>query len=116
MFSTGTSDFYSASKRLVTMTIQNSSVASQAGNPRNSLRWDLSPDEIRTMASSLISRVEKVYDDIGSISIEEVSVENTLRALATAKLDYAGESGSGYIPTYFLVTCITIIIWTLAER
>uniref|UniRef100_A0A3Q2C9F2 Neurolysin (metallopeptidase M3 family) n=1 Tax=Cyprinodon variegatus TaxID=28743 RepID=A0A3Q2C9F2_CYPVA len=62
---------------------------SQAGNDRNPLRWDLSPDEIRTMTDSLIARVKKVYDVVGSLPIESVSAGNTLEALANAKLDYA---------------------------
>lgn len=79
------------------MTIHNGPVASdrdccEAGNKRNTLRWDLSPDEIRTMTDSLINRVKKVYDDIGSLNVEDVSVENTLNALANAKLDYACKS------------------------
>uniref|UniRef100_A0A665UZY0 Peptidase M3A/M3B catalytic domain-containing protein n=1 Tax=Echeneis naucrates TaxID=173247 RepID=A0A665UZY0_ECHNA len=58
-------------------------------NRRNALRWDLAPDEIRTMTDRVISGVKKVYDDIGSLSPENVSVENTLKALAHADLDYA---------------------------
>lgn len=91
------SDFYSVSKRLLRMTIQNGSAVpardcSQAGNKTNALRWDLSPDEMRTMTDSLINRMKKVYDDIGSLNLEDVSVENTLKALANAKLDYACKS------------------------
>lgn len=75
------------------MTIQNGYAisarnCSQAGPQRNTLRWDLSPEEIRTTTDNLIDRVKKVYDDIGSLSAESVSVENTLKALANAKLDY----------------------------
>ena len=62
---------------------------SQAVNKKNTLRWDLSPAEIRTITDSLINRVKKVYDDIGALKIENVSVENTLEALANVKLDYA---------------------------
>uniref|UniRef100_A0A672IIN8 Neurolysin (metallopeptidase M3 family) n=1 Tax=Salarias fasciatus TaxID=181472 RepID=A0A672IIN8_SALFA len=62
---------------------------SQAGHKRNTQRWDLCPEDIKAATDSLIARVQKVYDDIGSLSIENVSVENTLRALAHAKLDYA---------------------------
>ncbi|XP_044000746.1 neurolysin, mitochondrial-like isoform X2 [Gambusia affinis] len=58
-------------------------------NSRNPLRWDLSPDEIRIVTDTLIARVKKVYDDVGSLHIESVSAENTLEALANAKLDYA---------------------------
>lgn len=79
------------------MTIQNVSVirareCSQAGDKRNNLRWDLSPLEIRTATDDLINRVKRVYDDIGVLQIEHVSVENTLKALANAKLDYACKS------------------------
>lgn len=91
------------------MTIQNSSVVparacSQAGQKRNAaLRWDLSPEEIRTMTDNLINRVKKIYDDIGALNIENVSVENTLKALAHAKLDYACEffSQSQVVCHYF---------------
>lgn len=65
---------------------------SLAGPSRNLLRWDLSPDEIRTMTDDLITRIKKVYDAIGSLNTESISAENTLNALAEAKLDYACES------------------------
>lgn len=76
------------------MTIQNgpgspARSCSQEGNRRNPLRWDLSPPEIRSMTDSLISRVQKVYDEVGSLKIENVSVENTLEALANVRLEYA---------------------------
>ncbi|KAF1377789.1 hypothetical protein PFLUV_G00204380 [Perca fluviatilis] len=85
---------FSVSKPLLRMTIHNGSVTcardcSQAGNKRNALRWDLTPDDISTMTDSLINRVKAVYDDVGSLKIENMSVENTLKALAYAKLDYA---------------------------
>lgn len=87
------------------MTIHNGSViparnCSQAGNRRNTLRWDLSPLEIRTMTDCLIYRVKKVYDDIGALKIENVSVENTLKVLANVKLDYACKSFSLMIFRY----------------
>ncbi|XP_069369697.1 neurolysin, mitochondrial isoform X2 [Paralichthys olivaceus] len=87
------------------MTIQNVCVVSardcsQAGNQRNTLRWDLSPEEIRTTADNLINRVKKVFDDIGSLSTEHVTVENTLKALADAKLDYASSRHVLDFPQY----------------
>uniref|UniRef100_A0A3B4U6A2 Neurolysin (metallopeptidase M3 family) n=2 Tax=Seriola dumerili TaxID=41447 RepID=A0A3B4U6A2_SERDU len=87
------------------MTIHNGSVVSardcsQAGNKRNTLRWDLSPEEIRTMTDSVINRVKKVYDEIGSLNIVNVSVENTLKALANAKLDYASSRHVLDFPQY----------------
>lgn len=79
------------------MTIQNGPVApgrerSQPGHKRTGLRWDLSPLEIRAATEDLIHRVKRVYDEVGALEIEDVSVENTLKALANAKLDYACES------------------------
>ncbi|XP_068191114.1 neurolysin, mitochondrial isoform X2 [Antennarius striatus] len=61
----------------------------QPGPRRNALRWDMSPAEMQTMTDSLINRVKKVYDDIGAQHVEDVSVENTLKALANVKLEYA---------------------------
>uniref|UniRef100_A0AAQ5YCD4 Peptidase M3A/M3B catalytic domain-containing protein n=1 Tax=Amphiprion ocellaris TaxID=80972 RepID=A0AAQ5YCD4_AMPOC len=92
-------------KPLLRMTIQSGSVVSardcsQVENKRNTLRWDLSPDEIRTMTESLIARIKKVYDDIGALNIENVSVENTLAALANAKLDYASSRHVLDFPQY----------------
>ncbi|XP_044030205.1 neurolysin, mitochondrial isoform X2 [Siniperca chuatsi] len=95
----------SVSTPILKMTVQNGSVisardCSQAANRRNTLRWDLSPAETRTMTDSLINRVKKVYDDIGSLKIENVSVENTLKALANVKLDYASSRHVLDFPQY----------------
>lgn len=84
------------------MTIQNGPVAparerSQPGHKRNGLRWDLSPLEIKVATEDLINRVKRVYDDVGALKIENVSVENTLKALANAKLEYACESCRGWL-------------------
>lgn len=82
------------SKTSFRMTIQNglavpAKSCSPEGNKRNALRWDLSPPEIRAMTDSLISRVNRVYDQVGALKIENVSVENTLKALANIRLEYA---------------------------
>lgn len=87
----------SVSRPRLRMTIQNGSAVpdrgcAQAGGRRNPLRWDLSPPEIRTVTDGLISRVKKVYDEIGALEMENVSVENTLKALASVKMDYACKS------------------------
>lgn len=84
------------------MTIQNGPVApgrerSQPEHKRSGLRWDLSPLEIRAATEDLIHRVKSVYDDIGALKIENVSVENILKALANVKLDYACESCKRFI-------------------
>uniref|UniRef100_A0A8C5GNV6 Thimet oligopeptidase-like n=1 Tax=Gouania willdenowi TaxID=441366 RepID=A0A8C5GNV6_GOUWI len=62
---------------------------SEAAHVRNTLRWDLSPDEFRSQTESLITRVKKFYDNVGSLNLDDVSVENTLETLAEAKLEYA---------------------------
>ncbi|XP_071322001.1 neurolysin, mitochondrial isoform X1 [Trachinotus anak] len=92
--------FYSASEPVLRMTIHPARACSQAGSRRNTLSWDLSPDEIRTMTDSVINRVKKVHDDIGSLNIENVSVDNTLKALANAKLDYASSRHVLDFPQY----------------
>lgn len=79
------------------MTIQHGSAVparscSQEGNKRNALRWDLSPPEIRTMTDSLMSRVKRVYDEVGALKIDNVNVENTLKALANVRLEYVCKS------------------------
>lgn len=79
------------------MTIQHGSAepdrsCSREGNERSALRWDLSPPEIRNMTDGLISRVKKVYDEVGALKVENVTIENTLKALADVRLEYACES------------------------
>uniref|UniRef100_A0A3Q3WPF9 Peptidase M3A/M3B catalytic domain-containing protein n=1 Tax=Mola mola TaxID=94237 RepID=A0A3Q3WPF9_MOLML len=76
------------------------SVLFNAGGRRNPLRWDLSPPEIRTVTDGLISRVKKVYDEIGALKMENVSVENTLKALASVKMDYASSRHVLDFPQY----------------
>uniref|UniRef100_A0A667Z4P6 Neurolysin (metallopeptidase M3 family) n=1 Tax=Myripristis murdjan TaxID=586833 RepID=A0A667Z4P6_9TELE len=93
------------SKPCLRMTLQKMSLVpardcSQVGNQSNTLRWDLSPDEIKAMTDHLISRIKRAYDDIGSLNIEKVSVENTLKALAAAKLDYAASRHALDFPQY----------------
>ncbi|XP_076020424.1 neurolysin, mitochondrial [Genypterus blacodes] len=94
------------SSPVLRMTVKNGSVlpardsGSQAGNNRNALRWDLSPDEIKTMTDSLITRIKKVYDKVGSLNIENVSTDNTLKVLATAKLDYVSSRHVLDFPQY----------------
>ncbi|KAF6717855.1 Neurolysin, mitochondrial [Oryzias melastigma] len=72
----------------------------QAAGSRNTLRWDLTPEEIRSMTDGLIDRVQKVYDEVGSLSVENVSVENTLKVLADVRLDYASSRHVLDFPQY----------------
>ncbi|CAL8277503.1 unnamed protein product [Merluccius merluccius] len=76
------------------MTLQNGSSIpsrgiSQGENGKNAQRWDLTPDEIKTQTDDVINRINTAYDHIGSLDIEEVSIENTLLPLASAKFNYA---------------------------
>ncbi|XP_024154642.1 neurolysin, mitochondrial isoform X1 [Oryzias melastigma] len=93
------------SKHRLRMTIPHDSVTPsrdccQAAGSRNTLRWDLTPEEIRSMTDGLIDRVQKVYDEVGSLSVENVSVENTLKVLADVRLDYASSRHVLDFPQY----------------
>nr|XP_061800177.1 thimet oligopeptidase-like [Nerophis lumbriciformis] len=84
------------------MTILNSAALGPVQNNVHNtlLRWDRSPDEIRSGTDLLIGRVKKVYDEIGCLHLDDVSVENTLRALANVKMDYASSRHSLDFPQY----------------
>lgn len=67
------------------------------GNPApvrsvNRLRWDLSPDQIRQLADELIGDTKKVYDGVGALDPDAVTLENTLKALADVEVEYTGEA------------------------
>lgn len=55
----------------------------------NTLRWDYSPEEIKNRTEKLIKRINEVYNEVGSLNIEDVCIENTLKPLAMTKLEYA---------------------------
>lgn len=77
------------------MTLQNGSVSahscSSTVDKSNSLRWDLTPEEIRHRTQRLIQRIQQAFDSVGSVDIGKVCFENTLQVIADAKADYAGE-------------------------
>ena len=84
------------------MTLQNESSVpsrgiSQGDNGRNAQRWDLTPEEIKTQTDAVINRINAAYDHIGSLDMEEVSIENTLLPLASAKFNYAGMYNIGQL-------------------
>lgn len=58
----------------------------------NRLRWDLSAEQIKQLSDELIANTKKAYDRVGSLDLDSVTFENTLKALADAEVEYTGES------------------------
>lgn len=56
----------------------------------NQLRWDLTAEQIESMAAELTERTKLVYDRVGAQEQGEVSYENTLKALADVEVEYTG--------------------------
>ncbi|XP_066507325.1 neurolysin, mitochondrial isoform X2 [Hoplias malabaricus] len=73
---------------------------SNSADNRNSLRWDLSPEQIKHRTERLIQRIKQAYDSVGSVDIGNVCVENTLQVLADAKLDYSASRHVLDFPQY----------------
>lgn len=83
------------------MTLQNGLVISARDNSdsahsKNNLRWDLTPAQIQERTERLIQRVRQVYDTVGAQDVGKVTIENTVKPLAEAKLYYACEYYVGF--------------------
>ncbi|CAN9500845.1 unnamed protein product [Ophioblennius macclurei] len=60
----------------------------ETAQPLNRLRWDLGPEEILRRSKELMARTKAVYDGVAALPLDQVSPENTLKALADVEVEY----------------------------
>ncbi|GCB63858.1 hypothetical protein scyTo_0004492 [Scyliorhinus torazame] len=58
-------------------------------NRRNWIRVAALCSQIYSMTDALIEKAKRVYDRVGALDIKEVTIENTLKALADVEVEYA---------------------------
>lgn len=62
--------------------------AASPSAPVDSLRWDLSAQQIAELTKALMAQTKRVYDQVGAQSYEDVCYESTLKALADVEVTY----------------------------
>lgn len=75
----------------------------------NRLRWDLSPEQIRQRSDDLIRNTKEVYDGVGRLELDAVTMENTLKALADVEVEYTGESAGGQRSHHNQFSLLTVV-------